>query len=262
MSTIRSLHFDAQVLSRGGGKSSVRAASYRSGVKLKQGREIRSTVASASYRSGQRLYDEKTQQTFDYTRKEDIKHSEILAPKNAPDWVFDREKLWNAVEASETRKNSQLAKDIIAVFPRELELEECKTMLREYVNDNFVSKGMIADFSIHETVASDGGKNPHAHIMLTTRDIKKQNPDSPALKKYFMHGIGHSLGLAVHDVTAPHATMQAGWVMTVEPAIYIPEEGFGIRLENNVLIAETGPVDLMADIPIEAGEIEQLMRRQ
>ena len=97
--------------------------------------------------------------------------------------------------------------------------------------------------------------------LITTREIKKQDPDSPALKKYFMHGVGHSLGLAVHDVTAANQPMQAGWVMTVEPAIYIPEEGFGIRLENNVLITETGQVDLMADIPIEAEEIEKLMRR-
>ena len=97
--------------------------------------------------------------------------------------------------------------------------------------------------------------------LLTARDIKKQTPDSPALKKYFMHGVGHSLGLGVHDVVAANQPMQAGWVMTVEPAIYIPEEGFAIRLENDVLITETGQVDLMADIPIEAGEIEGLMRR-
>lgn len=97
--------------------------------------------------------------------------------------------------------------------------------------------------------------------LITPREIKKQNPDSPALKKYFMHGVGHSLGLAVHDVVAANQPMQAGWVMTVEPAIYIPEEGFGIRLENDVLITENGQDDLMADIPIEAGEIESLMGR-
>ena len=97
--------------------------------------------------------------------------------------------------------------------------------------------------------------------LLTARDIKRQTSDSPALKKYFMHGVGHSLGLGVHDVVAANQPMQAGWVMTVEPAIYIPKEGFAIRLENDVLITETGQVDLMADIPIEAGEIEGLMRR-
>lgn len=95
--------------------------------------------------------------------------------------------------------------------------------------------------------------------LLTTREIKKQNPDSPAVKKYFMHGIGHSLGLGVHDVVAAHQPFQAGWVLTVEPAIYIPVENFAVRLENDVLITKTGQVDLMADIPIEADEIEALM---
>jgi Xaa-Pro aminopeptidase len=97
--------------------------------------------------------------------------------------------------------------------------------------------------------------------LLTLRGIKQQDPDQPALKKYFMHGIGHSLGLGVHDVVAANQPIQAGWVMTVEPGIYIPEEGFAVRLENDVLVTETGQVDLMADIPIEADEIEDLMRR-
>jgi Xaa-Pro aminopeptidase len=97
--------------------------------------------------------------------------------------------------------------------------------------------------------------------LLTLREIKRQDPDHPAVKKYFMHGMGHSLGLGVHDVTAANQPMEAGWVMTVEPGIYIPEEGFGVRLENDVLITATGQVDLMAGIPIEAGDIECLMAR-
>ncbi len=97
--------------------------------------------------------------------------------------------------------------------------------------------------------------------LITMRQIRRQNPDNPALKKYFMHGVGHSLGLDVHDVVAARQPIQAGWVMTVEPGIYIPEEKLGVRLENNVQVTENGPVDLMAGIPVEADEIEELMAR-
>jgi Xaa-Pro aminopeptidase len=96
--------------------------------------------------------------------------------------------------------------------------------------------------------------------LLTTAQIKAQDPHQPALKQYFMHGIGHPLGLDVHDVSPTNRPLQAGWVMTVEPGIYIREEGLAVRLENDVLVTENGPVDLMAHIPIEAGDIEALMR--
>lgn len=95
--------------------------------------------------------------------------------------------------------------------------------------------------------------------LLTPRQIRDQDPDRPAFKKYLMHGVGHPIGLDVHDTGLTARPLKPGWVMTVEPGIYIREEGFGVRLENNVAITKAGPVDLMADIPIEPDEIEALM---
>jgi Xaa-Pro aminopeptidase len=95
--------------------------------------------------------------------------------------------------------------------------------------------------------------------LITKAQIKRETPERRACRKYFMHGLGHSLGLDVHDVTTSEAKFADGWVITVEPGIYIPEENFGIRLENNILITEDGPVDLMADIPIEPEEIQSIM---
>lgn len=95
--------------------------------------------------------------------------------------------------------------------------------------------------------------------LLKAEDVAAQNPDAPLYKKYFMHGTSHFLGLDVHDVGDFKRPIEAGMVFTCEPGIYIPEEKLGIRLENDILVTEEGPVNLMADIPIEADEIEALM---
>ncbi len=97
--------------------------------------------------------------------------------------------------------------------------------------------------------------------LISLQEIKDQDPKSPAFRKFFMHGVSHSLGLDVHDVDNRERPFENGMVYTIEPGIYIPDENLGIRLENNFVINDNNPIDLMANIPIEADEIEELMNR-
>lgn len=125
-----------------------------------------SAVASASYRSGEKLYDEQSEQSK-YYKREVQPETMILAPSHAPSWVQNREFLWNEVERTEKRKDSQLAREINIALPRELSNEQQTELIKGYVQDQFVDKGMVADIAIHR----DDKENPHAHIMLTMRTI-------------------------------------------------------------------------------------------
>ena len=95
--------------------------------------------------------------------------------------------------------------------------------------------------------------------LLDKHDVEKQDPKMPAYKKYFMHGTSHHLGLDVHDFANRYSPFEVGNILTCEPGIYIPSEGLGIRLENDILITKDGNIDLMADIPLEADHIEEIM---
>ena len=131
----------------------------------------RSSVAAAAYRSGGRLRDARQGVEHDYSCKGGVVHAEILAPENAPDWMRDRDRLWNAVEAVERRKDAQLAREIEVALPRELDRAARLELVRGFVGREFVGRGMIADLAIHEGRARDGREQPHAHVMLTMREL-------------------------------------------------------------------------------------------
>jgi Ti-type conjugative transfer relaxase TraA len=145
-------------------------AIYHLSAKIHSRKSGKSIVAAAAYRAGQSLFEDRTGIAHDYTRKQGVEHSEILAPEVAPNWVHDRLALWNAIEAIETRKDSQLAREVEVGLPVELNDQQQLELLREFVKREFVSRGMLADFSIHR----DDANNPHAHILLSTRSLSKE----------------------------------------------------------------------------------------
>ncbi|MDF2505178.1 MobQ family relaxase [Clostridium sp.] len=144
-------------------------AIYHFSVKIIGRSKGSSSVASAAYRSGQKLEDERTGLVHDYTRKTGVEYNDILAPESAAEFGTNRKDLWNTVEAAEKRKDAQLAREINAALPIELNRDQQIEIVKGYVKNNFVDNGMIADISIHDN--SKG--NPHVHIMLTTREITK-----------------------------------------------------------------------------------------
>lgn len=146
-------HFSAKVIGRASGRSS---------------------VAAAAYRAGERLHDERLDRDHDFTNKAGVVHSEILLPENAPEEFADREKLWNAVEAAEVRKDAQLAREVEFAIPRELNQQQGIELARDFVTAEFVDRGMIADLNVHWDIGADGMAKPHAHVMLTMREVDEE----------------------------------------------------------------------------------------
>ena len=140
-------HMSVQVLSRSAGDSA---------------------VAAAAYRAGERIVDERTGEVHEYGRRGDVDHAEIIAPADAPEWARDRGRLWNAVEAAEARRNSRVAREVRVAIPGELGGEAGRELVREYARAEFAARGMVADVAWH----GGGGENPHAHILLTTRQLE------------------------------------------------------------------------------------------
>lgn len=169
-------------------------ALYLLSVKPISRKQNRSSVEAAAYRSAQKLYNEREDITHDFTRKRGVVYTEILLPENAPSEFSNRETLWNAVEHAEKRRDSRTAREIVLALPRELTLETSKALVKKFVSGCFIPLGMCADICLHAGLNKNTNHNeterkknlphnPHAHIMLTDRPVRKEgfcdkkNPD-------------------------------------------------------------------------------------
>lgn len=153
-------HMNTKIISRGKGQSA---------------------IASASYRSGDKLYSERYNKTSVYYRE--VKpESFIIKPDNNPNWLLNREKLWNEIENVETSKNSRLAREFDIALPIELNNEKQKELIEDFIKSNFTNKGLIADISIHR----DDPNNPHFHVMIPTRKFNENGIALPKTKKEYL----------------------------------------------------------------------------
>ena len=149
-------------------------------IKIVQRSNRQSAVAAAAYQSGERLFSEYDQKQKYYSEKRGIVHTEIMLPPHAPPEYADRNILWNAAETQEKQWNSQLARRIVLAIPREIPSEQHADLIRDYCREFFVSKGMIADFAIHDK----GDGNPHAHILLTMRAMDETGNGFPRAGRF------------------------------------------------------------------------------
>jgi hypothetical protein len=154
----------------GAGTDSV-VAIYRLSAQIVKRSAGRSVTAAAAYRAGIAVPDARSGQTFDYTRRQGVVHTEILVPPDTPDWMLDRAQLWNAVEAAEKRKDAQLARELQLALPHELSAEQRLALALDFVRAEFVARGMIADVAVHLPDRRGDERNHHAHVLLTLRVI-------------------------------------------------------------------------------------------
>ncbi|MCC4252775.1 Ti-type conjugative transfer relaxase TraA [Sphingobium naphthae] len=131
----------------------------------------RSAVAAAAYRAAERLHDERLDRGHDFTNKAGVVHSEILLPEGAPERFSDRATLWNEVEATEKRKDAQLAREVEFAIPREMNQQQGAALAQDFVRAEFVDRGMIADLNVHWDMDPNGQPKPHAHVMLAMRQV-------------------------------------------------------------------------------------------
>lgn len=149
-------------------------AIYHFSVKVISRATGASAVASAAYRSASRLHDERLDRAHDFTGKTGVVHSEVMLPDAAPEALSDRATLWNTVEASEKRKDAQLSREVEFAIPREMDQAQGIALARDFVQREMVDRGMVADLNVHWDVGPDGLAKPHAHVMLSMREVSEE----------------------------------------------------------------------------------------
>jgi Ti-type conjugative transfer relaxase TraA len=232
----------------------------------------RSAVACAAYRSAEELHDERYGRDHDYTSKKDVEYKEILLPEKAPTWMADREKLWNAVEQHEKRKDAQLAREFNFSLPRELTLAQNTELAREFVKKQFVDKGMVADLCIHNDKMPNGEYQPHAHVMLTMREVTTEGFGKKvrewnvkekllAWREQWAEVANRHLALHDHDIRIDHRSFKDQGI-ELEPQHKIGAAAAQdrlVRMADHVRIARENGERLLADPNIA---LDALTRQQ
>ena len=196
----------------------------------------RSATAAAAYRSATHIEDHRTGLSFDYRARSGVDHVEILSPVDAPDWAQDRAALWNAVEAAETRKNSQVAREIRVALPDELNHAQRVELVRDFCQRQFVDRGMVADIALHAPGRDGDDRNHHAHILLTTREIAAEgftakNRDWNAVevlegwREAWAQDANLALEQSGHVERIDHRTLEAQRIEALELAHVAQEQG-------------------------------------
>jgi hypothetical protein len=146
-------------------------ASYLAQVQTIQRSQGRSVVAAAAYRAGASLTDERLAMEFDFAGKDGVEHSEVMLPEGAPEVFRDRQTLWNAAEASESRKDAVPARELLLALPHELDFEQRRALVRAFVAEHITGRGMVADIAMHRPGKEGDQRNFHAHILVSTRTV-------------------------------------------------------------------------------------------
>ncbi|WP_245450638.1 MobQ family relaxase [Neorhizobium sp. SOG26] len=196
--TIAIYRFSAQIISRSAGRSATAAAAYRAGVLIE---------------------DRRTGQVHDYDRRSGVVHAEIMAPEATPAWMMDRTALWNAVEIAEKRRDAQLSREVQLALPHELDAAQRLSLVRDYVRQAFVVRGMIADIAIHAPHRQGDDRNHHVHVMLTMREItadgfgKKDRTwnDTSLIEHWretWQEAVNHALERVGHATRVDHRSLE------------------------------------------------------